>query len=94
MAEFSQNSTAPEPQMQWNGMFGDSCNLPIDCVDCNITECPGRANERGNWHMQEPLQDAKYCPICGCKLHQDGERLLCDRHGEMKVYVVYPKGAP
>jgi len=40
------------------------------------------------------LQDAKYCPICGCKLHGDGERLLCDRHGELRVYVVYPKEEP
>ena len=36
---------------------------------------------------------ARFCPICGCKLHRDpsydgtGERLLCDRHGEMKVYL-------
>jgi hypothetical protein len=29
----------------------------------------------------------QFCPICGGKLHVDGERLLCDRHGEMKVYV-------
>ena len=28
-----------------------------------------------------------FCPICGGKLHVDGERLLCDRHGEMKVYL-------
>ena len=28
-----------------------------------------------------------YCVICGHKLHVDGERLLCDRHGEMKVYL-------
>jgi len=31
--------------------------------------------------------DAKFCPICGGKLHVDGERLLCDRHGEMKCYL-------
>jgi hypothetical protein len=31
--------------------------------------------------------DARFCPICGCKLHVDGERLLCDRHGEMRVYL-------
>ncbi|MGD0405107.1 MAG: hypothetical protein ABSB10_00440 [Candidatus Bathyarchaeia archaeon] len=31
--------------------------------------------------------DAKFCPICGCKLHVDGKRLLCDRHGEMNVYL-------
>lgn len=35
----------------------------------------------------------KYCPICAGKLHLDGGRLLCDRHGEMKVYLVAnPKG--
>ena len=28
-----------------------------------------------------------YCVICGHKLHVDGSRLLCDRHGEMRVYV-------
>ena len=27
-----------------------------------------------------------FCPICGGKLHVDGKRLLCDRHGELKVY--------
>lgn len=32
-------------------------------------------------------EDVKFCPICGCKLHVDGERLLCDRHGEMKAYL-------
>lgn len=35
--------------------------------------------------------DARFCPICGCKLHVDEsggkKRLLCDRHGEMKVYL-------
>jgi NAD-dependent dihydropyrimidine dehydrogenase PreA subunit len=31
--------------------------------------------------------DAQFCPICGAKLHVDGERLLCDRHGEMNVYL-------
>jgi hypothetical protein len=33
------------------------------------------------------LSDAKFCPICGGKLHKDGDKLLCDRHGEMKVYL-------
>jgi hypothetical protein len=33
------------------------------------------------------LQDAKFCPICGGKLHKDGDKLLCDRHGEMNVYL-------
>lgn len=28
-----------------------------------------------------------YCVICGHKLHVEGLRLLCDRHGEMKVYL-------
>jgi hypothetical protein len=28
-----------------------------------------------------------YCPICRGKLHVDDTRLLCDRCGEMKVYV-------
>lgn len=31
--------------------------------------------------------EAKFCPICGCKLHIDGKRLLCDRHGEMNCYL-------
>ncbi|MCW4048032.1 MAG: hypothetical protein NWE99_10830 [Candidatus Bathyarchaeota archaeon] len=35
-------------------------------------------------------EDARYCPICGSKLHVDGKRLRCDRHGEMRVYMVYP----
>lgn len=83
-------------EVKWNGEFGEKCNLPIDCVDCDITECPGRTSERGKWRLpvQEPLQDAKFCPVCGGKLHRDGEKLLCDRDGEMKVYVAYPKGAP
>lgn len=28
-----------------------------------------------------------FCVICGHKLHVDGARLLCDMHGEMKVYL-------
>jgi hypothetical protein len=28
-----------------------------------------------------------FCPICGGKLHVDGGKLLCDRHGEMNVYL-------
>jgi hypothetical protein len=39
------------------------------------------------------LLSAVYCPICGGKLHVDESegkrRLLCDRHGEMRVYVEY-----
>jgi len=38
--------------------------------------------------LSEKLLDAKFCPICGCKLHVDGEKLLCDRHGEMNVYLI------
>ena len=30
---------------KWNGEFGEKCNLPIDCVDCDITECLGRKSE-------------------------------------------------
>ena len=41
--------------------------------------------------MSGKLLDAVYCPICGCKLHVDEaggkRRLLCDRHGEMNVYL-------
>jgi hypothetical protein len=88
-AERLRESTA----VKWNGEFGEKCNLPVDCVDCDIVECPGRASERGKWRVPEQA-DAKYCPICGCKLHVDGEQLLCDRDGEMRVYVVFPKGAP
>lgn len=40
---------------------------------------------------REMLQEAAFCPICGCKLHVDEfygkKRLLCDRHGEMKPYL-------
>ena len=44
------------------------------------------------------LENFRFCPICGCKLHVDGsdgeKRLLCDRHGELKVYLpVDPKEA-
>jgi len=36
----------------------------------------------------------RFCPICGSKLHVDGKRLLCDRHGEMNVYLTSdPKAA-
>lgn len=31
---------------KWNGEFGEKCNLPIDCIDCDIVECPGRKSER------------------------------------------------
>jgi hypothetical protein len=30
---------------------------------------------------------ARFCVICGHKLHVDGVRLLCDRHGEMRPYL-------
>ncbi len=30
---------------KWNGEFGEKCNLPIDCVDCDILECIGRKSE-------------------------------------------------
>jgi hypothetical protein len=36
------------------------------------------------------VEAARYCPICGGRLHVDGGRLLCDRHGEMRVYVEAP----
>jgi hypothetical protein len=81
----------------WNGEFGEKCNLPIDCVDCDITECPGRPSERGKWTVNPKvaLSDAKFCPICGCKLHKDSDKLLCDRHGEMRVFLDRdPKAAP
>ena len=45
------------------------------------------------------LLDAVFCPICGGRLHVDeggsetGKRLLCDRHGKMRVYVTYPQEA-
>jgi hypothetical protein len=35
-----------EAEPKWNGEFGEKCNLPIDCVDCDINECPGRKSER------------------------------------------------
>ncbi len=37
---------ADDATPKWNGEFGENCNLPIDCVDCDITECPGRESER------------------------------------------------
>lgn len=44
--------------------------------------------------LLDALLDAVYCPICGCKLHVDGEKLLCDRHGEMNAYLTRdPKAA-
>jgi hypothetical protein len=33
------------------------------------------------------IEGAAFCPICGHRLHVDGARLLCDMHGEMKVYI-------
>lgn len=30
---------------RWNGEIGKNCNLPIDCIHCDIVECPGRKNE-------------------------------------------------
>ncbi len=41
---------AAEPKPKLNGEFAEKCNLPIDCVDCDITECPGRKSER----LQKP----------------------------------------
>ena len=29
----------------WNGEFGSKCNLPIDCVHCDLVECGGRKEE-------------------------------------------------
>jgi len=44
------------------------------------------------------LLDAVYCPICGGKLHVDKadgkRRLLCDRHGAMRVYLELDSVAP
>jgi len=40
--------------------------------------------------QQAAAEEARYCSICGCKLHVADGRLRCDRHGEMRVYVVYP----
>ena len=31
--------------IQWNGVFGDGCNLDVDCVHCDIDECGGRQSE-------------------------------------------------
>lgn len=34
---------AAEPE--WNGEFGEKCNLEHDCIVCDIVECPGRKSE-------------------------------------------------
>lgn len=36
-----------EKQIKWNGEFGEKCNLPIDCIVCDIEECTGRESELG-----------------------------------------------
>lgn len=38
-------STPKTDSPKWNGEFGEKCNLPIDCVDCDIVECPGNIVE-------------------------------------------------
>ena len=40
--------------------------------------------------QQASPEEARFCPICGGRLHADGKRLLCDRHGMMRVYIVFP----
>jgi hypothetical protein len=45
LAEPEKAPTVAEPKPKWNGEFGEKCTLPIDCIHCNITECPGRKSE-------------------------------------------------
>ena len=48
-------------QLKWNGEFGEKCNLPIDCIHCNIMDCVGRKNEK-----EGPITSCQkgYCDTC------------------------------
>jgi hypothetical protein len=45
--------------VQWNGIMGEGCNLPIDCVHCDIVECGGRSSEFAPLWQHE----TKGCPF-------------------------------
>lgn len=61
----------------------------------------GKADQIEITRFIDECEDAKFCPICGGKLHEAesstataGKALFCDQHGEMKSYVTLPREAP
>lgn len=54
---------------KWNAKMGDGCNRPIDCVDCEIIECPGRTTQwsYGGWRRDFNLfQLTMKSKLCAC----------------------------
>lgn len=83
--------------IKWNGEFGKKCNLPIDCIHCDIIECLGREEEnepfiKGKHPIQKPKcfgnpepECVKVCvlePYCANACLKKHQKVSTEKKGE------------